>query len=219
MAIIGGTGSGKTTLARLMLGLLDASEGSFSVGGVKYSDLGKAEIRKRFSIALQRPMIFEGTVRDNIKMGKPDATDEEILQALSDCKMLDYVKSHDDYLDHLLVGGGQNVSGGQKQRLNMARTVIKDADIYLFDDSFSALDFLTESQIKSNLDKRLKGKTVITVTQRVSTAMRAERIFLLDKGKIVSVGTHSELLSSSPIYREICISQLGAESVGGELND
>ena len=203
----------------MLLGLADTNGGSLALGGVSYRELGKSEIRKRYSIALQRPMIFEGTVRENIKMGKPDASDEEILSALSDCAMKDFINAQKDGLDHFLVGGGQNVSGGQKQRLNMARTVIKPADIYIFDDSFSALDFLTESQIKQNLDERLKGKTVITVTQRVSTAMRAERIYLVDKGKIIGVGSHKELISTSPIYREICLSQLGADKVGGDFND
>ncbi len=215
VAIIGGTGSGKTTLARLILGFFDPTEGEIFIGDKPYSSLSKNEVRREFSIALQKPMIFEGTVRENLKMGSPTACDEDILSALTDCQMLDYVKSYEDGLDHFLVGGGQNVSGGQKQRINLARTVIRKANVYVFDDSFSALDFLTESVIKKSLAKRLQGKTQITITQRVSTAMRAERIFVMDKGQIVACGTHGELIKTSDIYREICISQLGKEAVGG----
>ena len=217
VAIIGGTGSGKTTLSRLILGFFNPTDGEIYIGGNAYSDLSKNDVRKRFSIALQKPMIFEGTIRENLKMGSPTATDKDILSALSDCQMEDYVKSYEDGLDHLLVGGGQNVSGGQKQRINLARTIIRQADVYVFDDSFSALDFLTESIIKKNLSARLKGKTQITITQRVSTAMRAEKIFVMDKGEITAVGTHEELIKTSDIYREICISQLGKDSVGGVL--
>ena len=217
VAIIGGTGSGKTTLSRLILGFYNPTEGEIFIGGNAYSVLSKNDVRKRFSIALQKPMIFEGTVRENLKMGSPTATDEDIISALTDCQMVDYVKSYEDGLDHFLVGGGQNVSGGQKQRINLARTVIRQADVYVFDDSFSALDFLTESIIKKNLLSRLKGKTQITITQRVSTAMHAEKIFVMDKGEITAIGTHEELIKTSNIYREICISQLGKDSVGGAL--
>ncbi len=217
VAIIGGTGSGKTTLSRLILGFYNPTEGEIFIGGNAYSVLSKNDVRKRFSIALQKPMIFEGTVRENLKMGSPTATDEDIICALTDCQMVDYVKSYEDGLDHFLVGGGQNVSGGQKQRINLARTVIRQADVYVFDDSFSALDFLTESIIKKNLLSRLKGKTQITITQRVSTAMHAEKIFVMDKGEITAIGTHEELIKTSNIYREICISQLGKDSVGGAL--
>ncbi len=217
VAIIGGTGSGKTTLSRLILGFYNPTEGEIFIGGNAYSVLSKNDVRKRFSIALQKPMIFEGTVRENLKMGSPTATDEDIISALTDCQMVDYVKSYEDGLDHFLVGGGQNVSGGQKQRINLARTVIRQADVYVFDDSFSALDFLTESIIKKNLLSRLKGKTQITITQRVSTAMHEEKIFVMDKGEITAIGTHEELIKTSNIYREICISQLGKDSVGGAL--
>ena len=219
VAIIGGTGSGKTTLVRLMLGLSDLTGGKIFLGGEEYSRLNKSEVRNKFSIALQKPMIFEGTVRENVKMGNPNATDEDIISALSDCCMKDFIDSQEKGLDHFLVGGGQNVSGGQKQRLNMARTVIKPADVYIFDDSFSALDFYTESIIKKNLAKRMAQKTQITVTQRVSTAMTAERIYVIDGGKIVGCGSHKELIKTCQIYREICASQLGKDSIGGEDNE
>ena len=209
IALIGGTGSGKTTLIRLLCGLFEPTRGSILLGGRDYKDLKKSEIRSRFSVALQKAQIFEGTLRDNIKIGKPEATDEEILEALKLSKMEDFTVSHEERLDYLLVGMGQNVSGGQKQRLNMARTVIKDADIYVFDDSFSALDFLTESEIKENYSERLRGKSRIVATQRISTAMSADRIYVMDGGRIIGEGTHEGLMSDCPIYREIADSQLG----------
>ena len=209
IALIGGTGSGKTTLIRLLCGLFEPNRGSILLGGRDYKDLKKSEIRSRFSVALQKAQIFEGTLRDNIKIGKPEATDEEILEALRLSKMEDFTLSHEEGLDYILVGMGQNVSGGQKQRLNMARTIIKDADIYVFDDSFSALDFLTESEIKENYSERLRGKSRIVATQRISTAMSADRIYVMDGGRIIGEGTHEGLMSDCPIYREIADSQLG----------
>ncbi len=216
IAIIGGTGSGKTTLIRLLSGLFDATTGEIRLGGKTYGSLSKAEIRTHYSVALQKAMIFEGTIRENIKMGKPDATDEEIMKVLQLSKMSEFTNSHPEGLDYLLVGMGQNVSGGQKQRLNMARAVIKNADIYLFDDSFSALDFLTESEIRENYLSLLRGKTQIIVTQRISTAMSAERIYVMNDGSIIDFGSHTELLSSCDIYREIAESQLGKNAFGGE---
>ena len=214
IALIGGTGSGKSTLIKLLAGLFDPSEGEIIIGGASYKDMRKVDVRSHFSVALQKAQIFEGTVRDNIKMGKPDASDEEVYKVLRLSKMAEFVDSHEEGLDYILVGSGQNVSGGQRQRLNMARTVIKKADVYIFDDSFSALDFLTESEIKGNYATLLQGKSRIVATQRISTAMSADRIYVLDKGCIIGVGTHNELLSSCPIYREIADSQLGSGKEG-----
>ena len=209
IALIGGTGSGKSTLIKLLAGLFEPSEGEIILGGASYKEMRKADVRSHFSVALQKAQIFEGTVRDNIKMGKPNEADDEIYKVLALSKMAEFVDSHEEGLDYILVGSGGNVSGGQRQRLNMARTVIKKADVYIFDDSFSALDFLTESEIKENYATLLRGKSRIVATQRISTAMSADRIYVLDDGNIIGVGTHSELLSSCPIYREIADSQLG----------
>lgn len=214
VALIGGTGSGKSTLIKLLAGLFEPSEGEIIIGGASYKDMRKVDVRSHFSVALQKAQIFEGTVRDNIKMGNPAATDDEIYEALRLSKMADFIDSHEEGLDYILVGSGQNVSGGQRQRLNMARTVIKEADVYIFDDSFSALDFLTESEIKENYSTLLRDKSRIVATQRISTAMSADRIYVLDKGSIIGVGTHSDLLSSCPIYREIADSQLGGRKEG-----
>ncbi len=209
IALIGGTGSGKTTLIRLLSGLFDASGGEILLGGVGYKEIRKSDIRAAFSVALQKAQIFEGTLGENVRLGKPDATDEEVLEALYLSKMSDFVASHKEGLDYLLVGMGQNVSGGQRQRINMARTIVKDAKIYVFDDSFSALDFLTESEIKENYSQRLRGKSRIVATQRISTAMSADRIYVFDKGRIIGEGTHDELIKECPVYREIADSQLG----------
>ncbi len=214
IALIGGTGSGKSTLIKLLAGLFEPTEGEIIIGGASYKDIRKVDVRSHFSVALQKAQIFEGTVRDNIKMGNPSATDDEIYEALRLSKMADFIDSNEKGLDYILVGSGQNVSGGQRQRLNMARTVIKEADVYIFDDSFSALDFLTESEIKENYSMLLRGKSRIVATQRISTAMSADRIYVLDKGRIIGVGTHSDLLSSCPIYREIADSQLGGRKEG-----
>lgn len=214
IALIGGTGSGKSTLIKLLSGLFEPTKGEISIGGVEYSDVRKADIRSHFSVALQKAQIFEGAVRDNIKMGNPLANDEEIYEVLRLSKMADFIASHEEGLNYILVGGGQNVSGGQRQRLNMARTVIKKADVYIFDDSFSALDFLTESEIKENYSARLIGKSRIVATQRISTAMSADRIYVMDKGRIIGSGTHSDLLESCLVYREIADSQLGTGTRG-----
>jgi ATP-binding cassette subfamily B protein len=219
IALIGGTGSGKTTLIRLLCGLFEPRSGDILLGGVSYRRLKKSDIRNSFSIALQKAQIFEGSIRENIKIGNPQATDEEIIEALRLSKMTDFLNSKEEGLDYLLVGMGQNVSGGQRQRLNMARTIIKDADIYIFDDSFSALDFLTEREIKDNYSKKLGGKSRIVATQRISTAMSADKIYVMDKGRIIGEGRHEELMKDCPLYREIADSQLGTKRREDEDNE
>ena len=217
VAIIGGTGSGKTTLVRLLLDFYTPDSGELLVGGRPYSEMKRSEARAHYSAALQRGMIFEGTLRDNIAMGRSDAPDSEIMAAAKDCALSEFISSKEEGLDFLLVGMGQNVSGGQKQRINMSRAVLRAAPVYIFDDSFSALDYLTERSIQDSLRVRLAGKTRIFVTQRVSTALACRRIYVMDRGQIVGSGTHRELIRSCPTYREICISQLGTDAVeGGE---
>ena len=218
ISIIGGTGSGKSTLVKLLLAFFTPDDGEIYLNSLPYSELKKNEVRSAFSTALQRAMIFEGSFRDNINMGKRDASDAEIMNAAESAELSDFINSHGEGLSYVLVGLGQNISGGQKQRTNMARALLKDASIYIFDDSFSALDYLTERKIQKKLKERLRGKTKITVTQRVSTALSSDRIFVMERGRIVGSGTHEELIKSCSVYREIALSQLGAAAIGGDLN-
>ncbi len=214
IAIIGGTGAGKSTLVKLLLAFYPPTEGKILIGGTDYKTLRKNEIRDFFSVCLQKAMIFEGSIRDNISIGASGASDGKIMELAEDCELYEFIKSHKEELSYILVGMGQNISGGQKQRTNMTRTLTRDASIYIFDDSFSALDYLTERKIQKKLLKRLAGKTRITITQRVSTAICADKIFVMEGGKIVGEGRHDELIKSSPVYREIAISQLGKENIG-----
>lgn len=208
-AVIGGTGSGKTTVVKLLLDFYTPTEGTLSLGGRPYAALTRETVRDNYAAALQKSMIFEGTVAENIRMGDPDASDDAVREAIRISQIEDFVESHEEGLAYKLAQSGANVSGGQKQRVNIARTVLKDASVYVFDDSFSALDFLTESKLRRALNRRLAGKTQIIVTQRAATAMHCDHIYVLDRGRVVGAGTHAELLETCPIYREICDSQLG----------
>ena len=208
-AIIGGTGSGKTTVVKLLLDFYAPTGGQISLGGRAYETLSRETVRDNLSVALQKSMIFEGTVAENIRMGNPGASDEAVCEAVAIAQLQDFLDAHEEGLAYALTQSGTNISGGQKQRVNIARTLIKDAAVYVFDDSFSALDYLTESRLRLALNRRLAGKTQIIVTQRAATAMRCDRIYVFDRGCVVGAGTHEQLLETCPIYREICDSQLG----------
>lgn len=214
VGIIGGTGSGKTTLLKLLMGFYSSYDGKISLGGEDYKSLSQADVRDNISVALQKSMIFEDTVKENIKMSNSSATDEEIKAAAEIAQIDDFISSQKEGYDYPLSGQGTNISGGQKQRINIARTILKDASVYIFDDSFSALDFLTESKLRKALNKKLEGKTQIIITQRIATAMRCDKVYVLDKGELVGAGVHKELMRSCEIYREIYHSQLG-----GDLNE
>ena len=174
IAVIGGTGSGKSTLIKLLLDFYPVTDGDISFGNENYSSLGVSDVRANVACAMQKSMIFEGTIRDNVKIAREDATDEEVLSAIEDAQLLDFVKSQKDGLDYFLSQSGANLSGGQKQRVNIARTILKNASVYIFDGSFSALDLLTEKNLRAALNRRLKGKTQIIITQRVSTARKCD---------------------------------------------
>lgn len=212
VAVIGSTGSGKSTLVSLILGFHAARQGRVLFDGVDSRSLSGSSIRRQVSCVLQKTAIFTGTIRENVAMGKPDATDEEIWRALDIAQIRDYVESLPDGLDHRLELSGSNLSGGQRQRLAIARAVIKDAPIYIFDDSFSALDFLTESRLRARLREELAGRTQIVVTQRVTTARSSDRIFVMERGRLVDQGTHDELMARCQVYREIYISQTGGDA-------
>ncbi len=209
VAIIGGTGSGKTTLIKLLAGFYEPTEGTILFGGYDYSTLTADDVRSNISVALQKSMIFEGTIKDNVMMSKTDAVDEEVFHALETARMADYVNSHKEGIYYELSQSGANLSGGQKQRINIARTIFKKSSVYVFDDSFSALDFLTESKLRRALSVELKGKTQIIITQRISTAIHSDRIFVMANGKIVGEGSHDDLINSCEIYKEIYASQMG----------
>lgn len=209
VAIIGGTGSGKTTLIKLLAGFYEPTEGTILFGGYDYSSLTADDVRSNISVALQKSMIFEGTIKDNVMMSKTDAGDEEVFHALETARMADYVNSHKEGIYYELSQSGANLSGGQKQRINIARTIFKKSSVYVFDDSFSALDFLTESKLRRALSVELKGKTQIIITQRISTAIHSDRIFVMANGKIVGEGSHDDLINTCEIYKEIYASQMG----------
>ncbi len=211
VGIIGGTGSGKTTLVKLLMDFYSPQSGSRSFGGADYSELGATAVRDGVSVALQKSMIFEGTVAENVRMGNFEATDEQVREALSVAQMSDFIAAKTEGINYKLTKLGGNLSGGQKQRVSIARAILKPASVYIFDDSFSALDYLTEANLRKALNKYLCGKTQIIVTQRAATAMRCDRVYVLDNGKVAGVGTHKQLLESCAIYREIYQSQMGGD--------
>ncbi len=222
VSVIGGTGSGKTTLAELLLAFRQPTEGKlrFAVGGGALdapsemqdaAALSPKDVRNNISCALQKSMLYAGTVAENLRMAKPDATDEELWAALELAQVADFIREQPEGLSFKLEPAATNVSGGQKQRLAIARAILKDAPIYIFDDSFSALDFITEARVRKALNEKLAGRTRIVITQRVVSAMHSDRIFVLSDGVLVGGGTHAELLKSCSIYREIYLSQTGGE--------
>ena len=209
VAVIGGTGSGKSTLVSLLMGFRMPTGGVVSFDGSDTKGLRPHDIRENISCVLQNSSIYSGTIRENVAMGHPGAGSEELWQALEIAQAADFVHGYPEGLDHEIRQSGKNLSGGQKQRLSIARAVLKEAPIYIFDDSFSALDFLTESRLRAALAVRLKGKTQIIITQRVSSAMHCDRIYVLDHGALVGSGSHKELLTTCRVYREIFESQTG----------
>jgi ATP-binding cassette, subfamily B, multidrug efflux pump len=207
-AIIGGTGSGKTTLVNLIPRLLDVTGGQLLIGGVGVRDLEPAEVSAAVGLVPQKPYLFSGTVATNLRYGNQAATDEELWQALDIAQARDFVERMPDRLDSPISQGGTNVSGGQRQRLAIARALVHKPGIYLFDDSFSALDYATDARLRSALATNVTGATMIIVAQRVSTIRHADQILVLDAGRIVARGTHAELMGTSETYREIVLSQL-----------
>ena len=208
VAIIGGTGSGKSTLISLLLGFRDPGKGELLFDGIPAKDIPKASLRRDMSAVLQGSAIYTGTIGENIRMGKENATEEELLRAAEIAQLASFVEECGGP-DYQITQAGKNLSGGQKQRLSIARAIVKEAPIYIFDDSFSALDFLTEKNLRTALNEKIKGKTQIVVTQRITSAMSSDVIFVMDKGVLVDCGTHKELLDRCKIYGEIYASQTG----------
>ncbi|GGT48120.1 ABC transporter ATP-binding protein [Streptomyces purpureus] len=207
-AIIGSTGSGKSTLLGLVPRLFDATDGEVLVDGVDVAELDPALMARTVGLVPQKPYLFSGTVATNLRYGNPDASDEELWHALEVAQAADFVRGLEHGLDAPIAQGGTNVSGGQRQRLAIARTLVQRPEIYLFDDSFSALDYTTDALLRTALARETAESTVVIVAQRVSTIRDADRIVVLDEGRVVGTGRHHELMAGNETYREIVLSQL-----------
>lgn len=210
-AIIGGTGSGKSTLINLVPRFYEVSSGTIRVNGVDIREASQHALRAKIGFVPQQALLFTGTVSENIRYGKEDATDEEVQHAAEVAQADTFIQKMKDGYDTMIDQGGTNVSGGQKQRLSIARALIRKPDVYIFDDSFSALDYRTDANLRAALSNETATATVVIVAQRVSTVMDADRIIVLDKGKIAGIGTHKELVANNEVYQEIIKSQLGEE--------
>lgn len=215
VAFIGGTGSGKSTIVRLIMKFFTSGEGEISFDGRSINDISGKKVRDNVTCVLQNATIFSGTIRSNVRMAAADADDAAVYDALTVAELKGFVDNLENGLDYEIQSGGTNLSGGQKQRIAIARALLKKGSIYLFDDSFSALDFLTESKIKERLNKKLEGRTRIIMTQRASTAAACDRIFVLENGRIAGSGRHDDLLENCRQYREIYESQTGSRASEG----
>ncbi|HET7578679.1 MAG TPA: ABC transporter ATP-binding protein [Bacillales bacterium] len=210
-AIIGGTGSGKSTLINLIPRFYDVDGGSLLINGVDVRDMKQTELRSKIGYVPQKAVLFTGTVSDNIRYGKEEATDEEIRHAADVAQADEFITNMEEGFDSKVTQGGTNVSGGQKQRISIARALVKRPEIYVFDDSFSALDFKTDAKLRAALRQEITESTVFIVAQRVSTVMDADRIIVLDEGQVAGIGKHRELMETCEVYREIVSSQLSEE--------
>lgn len=207
-AIIGSTGSGKSTLVNLIPRFFDVTEGKITVDGVDVRELSQKELREKIGYVPQKGILFSGTIESNLRYGKNDATEQQMKKAAEIAQAIDFITQKEEGFDSPIAQGGTNVSGGQKQRLSIARAVIKNPEIYIFDDSFSALDYKTDVVLRKALKKETKDATTIIVAQRISTILHAEQIIVLDEGRIVGKGTHKELLKNCDVYKQIALSQL-----------
>src|SRR5699024_5345499 len=216
VAFIGSTGSGKSTLVNLIPRLFDVTEGRVLVDGVDVRSMDIHDLRSKLGYVPQKGVLFSGTIASNLRYGKDDATQEEIEDAARIAQAADFIEEKEEKYESPIAQGGTNVSGGQKQRLSIARAIAKKPEIFIFDDSFSALDFKTDLTLRKALKKRTKDSTVLIVAQRISTILNAEQIIVLDDGKVAGIGTHQELLKSCEVYQQIAASQLsGSELAAG----
>jgi ATP-binding cassette subfamily B protein len=212
-AIIGGTGSGKSTLVGLIPRFYDVNDGRVLVDGVDVRDLRQQDLRARIGVVPQKAVLFAGTIAHNIRYGRDAASDDEVQQAAAVAQAAEFIDSLPGGFDAVIAQGGTNLSGGQKQRLAIARALVRRPEIYIFDDSFSALDFATDARLRAALRQETGDATVFIVSQRIGTVMNADRIVVLDDGRVAGIGTHPELLKSSDVYREIVASQAALEEV------
>ncbi len=211
VGVIGGTGSGKTTLINLLSRFYDATKGRVLIDGVDVRDYPFAGLRRKIGVVPQKAVLFKGTIRDNMRWAKEDATDAEIWRALKIAQGEEFVSTKPEKLDTVIAQGGRNLSGGQRQRLTIARALVGSPDILILDDSASALDFATDAKLRKAIKNDIKGATVFLVSQRISTVRGADFIVVLDDGKVVGIGTHDDLFENCPVYREICLSQMEKE--------
>ncbi len=212
-AIIGSTGSGKSTLVKLIPRFYDASAGTVLVDGMDVRRMRQEDLRRRIGYVPQKAALFSGTIAENLRFGAEEADDTALCEAAEIAQAAGFIEGFEGKYEHKIAQGGSDVSGGQKQRLSIARALARKPEIYIFDDSFSALDFKTDAKLRAALKGRLKGSTVILIAQRIGTVMDADRIIVLDEGRVVGMGKHRELLSSCPVYREIAQSQLSEEEI------
>src|SRR2546425_361302 len=216
-AIIGGTGSGKSTLVSLIPRFYDIDSGHLLADGVDVREMSQEHLRSKIGFVPQKAVLFSGTVAENIRYGKDDAPEEEVSHAADVAQATEFISEMKDGFDSVIAQGGTNVSGGQKQRLSIARALVRKPEIYVFDDSFSALDFKTDAKLRAALKQETRESTVLIVSQRVSTIMDADQIIVLDNGHIAGIGTHRDLMRSSEVYREIVSSQLSLEEIAEEI--
>lgn len=212
-ALIGSTGSGKSTVVNLIPRFYDVTGGELLIDGVNIKEVGLKELRDIIGFVPQKGVLFSGTIESNIKYSNPDLSDEKMMEAAEIAQATEFIEAKNDKYKSEISQGGNNVSGGQKQRLSIARAVAKDPEIFVFDDSFSALDFKTDSKLREALAQKTKDKTVIIVAQRISTVLNADQIIVLEDGKIVGKGTHKELMENNETYRQIALSQLSEEEL------
>jgi len=212
-AFIGSTGSGKSTLVNLIPRFYDANEGIITIDGLDVREVSQKDLCGKIGYVPQRGVLFSGSVKSNVKYGAPKATVKDIAKAIKIAQASDFVRDLPNKYETNIAQGGTNVSGGQKQRLSIARAIIKKPEIYIFDDSFSALDFRTDAALRAALARETKNVTVLIVAQRVSTILSADKIIVLDEGKIVGQGTHAQLMQTSPVYKEIALSQLSEKEL------
>ncbi|KGN03478.1 multidrug ABC transporter ATP-binding protein [Clostridium novyi A str. 4570] len=212
-AIIGSTGSGKSTLMELILKFHEVTSGEILLNGVNVNDIENKVLRNKIGFVPQKSVLFTGTIMDNIRYGKEDASFEEVKHACKIAEASEFISNMKDGYNSIISQGGTNVSGGQKQRISIARALVRKPDVYIFDDSFSALDFKTDAKLRNSLKGETKDSIVIIVAQRVSTIMNADRIIVLDEGEIKGIGTHKELLETSSVYKEIVLSQFSGEEI------
>ena len=203
IGIIGGTGSGKTTLVHMIPRFYDATEGEVKINGVNVKNYSKEDIRNKVGIVMQKAVLFDGTIRDNMKWGKENATDSEIFDALEEAQALDFVKEKEGVLDYHIAQGGRNLSGGQRQRLTIARAFVKQPEILILDDSASALDYATDARLRKAISEMKNRPTTFIVSQRTASLRSADRIIVLEDGEVAGIGTHDELIKNCSVYVEI----------------